>query len=138
MPRDCKNHPDGFCYVYGKFTTKTQQRPIKNNIKKICKLYVDCPLGDRNKRWAPHIYVLHAIVNYGIGSAMPRAILMIWREPKDHLNDCYFCCVDTNGFSSKNRHLLVYPSVDSAIRPVPHDATLPIPVAPGDALNSMI
>ena len=66
---------------------------------------------------------------------MPFAIPMTRREPKDHLNDCYFSRVDTNGFSSKNRHLLVYPSLACAVRPVPHDVALPIPVAPEDGLS---
>ena len=60
---------------------------------------------------------------------------MRWREPKDHVNDCYFCHLDINVFSSKNRHLLVYLSLDSTIRPVPHDVTLLAPVAPEDGLS---
>ena len=64
------------------------------------------------------------------------AIPMRWREPKDHLNDCYFCRVDINVFSIRDWHLLVYPSLDSAVRPVPLDVTLPVPVAPEDALTS--
>ena len=68
---------------------------------------------------------------------MPFAIPMRWIEPKDHLNDCYFCHVDTNGFSSKNRHLLMYPSLDSAVRLAPHDIALPFPVASEDALTSV-
>src|SRR5215469_15413906 len=62
---------------------------------------------------------------------------MIWREPKDHVADCYFCSVNTTGFSVKNKHKIVYPSLDSAIRPVPHDASLPIPVPPLDGLESV-
>ena len=68
---------------------------------------------------------------------MPFAIPMRWREPKDHFNDCYFCIVDTNGFSSKNRHLLMYPSLDSAVRRAPYEIAIPIPVAPEDALISV-
>ena len=62
---------------------------------------------------------------------------MIWREPKDHYNDCYFCAVNTAGFSSKNKHQIVYPNLDSAMRPVPHDSTLLIPVPPADGLDSV-
>ena len=61
---------------------------------------------------------------------------MIWREPKDHYNDCYFCAVNTAGFSSKNKHQIVYPNLDSALKPVPHDSTLLIPVPP-DGLDSV-
>ena len=58
-------------------------------------------------------------------------------EPKDHLHDCNFWCLDTNGFSSKSMPLLVYLSLDSARRPVPHDTTLPILVPPEDPLISV-
>ena len=142
MLRECKNHPDKFCYVCEKFTIKSQQHPITNSMKKIYRLYFGCLLGDQNKSWAPHI--IWSACYCGIWgwlnekkSAMPFAIPIIWREPKDQLNDCYCCHVDINGFSSKNGHPLVYPSLDSAVRPVLHDITLPIPVPPEDALTSV-
>ncbi|KAI6659655.1 hypothetical protein LOD99_14578 [Oopsacas minuta] len=31
-------------------------------------------------------------------------------------------------FSAKNKHALVYPDLDSARRPIPHDISLPIPI----------
>ena len=56
---------------------------------------------------------------------------MVWREPKDHYSDCYFCGIKTKGINRKNRTSLTYPSLDSAIRPVPHIEELPIPVFEG-------
>ena len=54
---------------------------------------------------------------------------MVWREPVDHLSDCYFCAVNTQGISNKNRKLITYPNLKSAIRPVPFmkDKARPIP-----------
>ena len=63
---------------------------------------------------------------------MPFAIPMIWREPKDHLTDCYFCLTNIFGISSKSKHTVKYPSLDSAIRPVLHGPGLPIPTPPDD------
>ncbi|KAI6652967.1 hypothetical protein LOD99_4044 [Oopsacas minuta] len=37
-------------------------------------------------------------------------------------------CLDLQGFSAKNKHALVYPDLDSARRPIPHDISLPIPI----------
>ena len=56
---------------------------------------------------------------------------MVWQEPKDHCSDCYFCGIKTKGINRKNRTSLTYPSLDSAIRPVPHSEQLPIPVFEG-------
>ena len=51
---------------------------------------------------------------------------MVWQEPQNHLNDCYFCAVKTTGFTSKTRSLVEHPSLPSAIEPVPHSVELSI------------
>ena len=53
---------------------------------------------------------------------------MVWREPKDHLNDCYFCMVNLKEIGKKNRQRFSNPSIPSAIRPVPHSDEFPPPV----------
>ncbi|KAK4872960.1 hypothetical protein RN001_014989 [Aquatica leii] len=55
---------------------------------------------------------------------------MVWREPRCHLSDCYFCMTSTVGFSSKGKHTIQYPNIPSALKPVPHNDTLPIPEPP--------
>ena len=56
---------------------------------------------------------------------------MVWREPKDHCNECYFCAVKIKAINRKNRNSLTNPSLDSAIRPVPHSEELPVQVFEG-------
>ena len=58
-------------------------------------------------------------------------IPMVWREPKEHLTDCYFCLVNTKGIGKKNRLNISYPSIPSAIRPVLHSDQFPPPVFNG-------
>ena len=59
---------------------------------------------------------------------MPFAIPIIWREPTNHLTDCYFCMVDVSHYrKSKGKKSIVYPSIPSSIAPVPHCEDLPIP-----------
>lgn len=141
MPRHCRNEPDSFCYVCGSFTLSAQRRPITEDLKKMYLLYFGCPLGDQDKPWAPHIICTGC--SSGLRNwlnrrrtSMPFAIPMLWREPRDHINDCYFCRVNTTGYSAKTKHKIVYPSLDSAIRPVLHDESLPVPLPPDDGLAS--
>lgn len=135
MPRKCKNFPDQFCYVCGSFTIKSQRRSITAEIKHLYRLYFGCPLGDQDKPWAPH--VICTSCSSGLRDwankrkkCMSFAIPMIWREPRNHDDDCYFCLVNVTGYSSKNKHKIIYPNCDSAMRPVPHDETLPAPAPP--------
>jgi hypothetical protein len=55
---------------------------------------------------------------------------MVWREQKDHFTDCYFCLTTIDGRNSKAKHTKVYPSIPSALRPVEHEDSLPIPKPP--------
>ncbi len=142
MPRTCKNHPNIFCYICGSYTTRSQRKFIMMDIKKIYRLYFGCHLGDQDKAWAPHYICnscssgLHDWLNKR-KTSMSFAIPMIWREPRDHHADCYFCNTNTTGFSVKNKHKIIYPNLDSARRPIPHDDTLPIPFPPQDRLDSI-
>ena len=56
---------------------------------------------------------------------------MVWREPKNYFDDCYFCAVNTKGTNRKNRNSSVYPNLESAIRPIPHCNEIPVPVFKG-------
>ena len=60
---------------------------------------------------------------------MPFAVPMIWREPTDHVNDCYFCLTPSmkKGFNRKKKSVIEYPNIPSAIRPIHHSDELPIP-----------
>ena len=98
--------------------------------------YFKLKLGDQDKSWAPHIVCKTCIEHLRQWTKKQRkglrfAIPMVWREPKDHYSDCYFSGIKTKGINRKSRTSLTYPSLDSAIRPVPHSEELPIPVFKG-------
>ena len=57
-------------------------------------------------------------------------IPMIWREQANHSDDCYFCSVDVNGLNKRNKKVLLYPNLKSAIRPLLHSSELPVPHSP--------
>ena len=52
---------------------------------------------------------------------------MVWREPKNHVDDCYFCMVNITGINRNNCSKWTYPDPPSARRPSPHSHEVPIP-----------
>lgn len=133
--RGCVNHPDNFCYICGQFTPSDQRRNLTKKVNFAYKCYFGCKVGDQEKSWAPHIccgvcYVGLTQWLNGKRKKMPFAVPMIWREPKDHHTDCYFCMSKIAGFSKKTKSKIVYPDCDSALKPVPHEAEIPVPVPP--------
>ena len=134
MPRNCLNSPNSFCYICGELTFKFQKRSFTPLIKKCYEHYFGCKVGDQDKSWAPHVCCVTCVrllTAWAKGSRhMPFAIPMIWREPKDHASDCYFCLTNISGITSKSKHTVQYPNLPSALRPVPHSEELPMPEPP--------
>lgn len=56
----------------------------------------------------------------GKRNSLKFGIPMIWREPKNHVDDCYFCKVNIIGINRNNRKNWAYPNLDSAKRPLAH------------------
>ena len=108
MSLSCLNSPDSFYYVCGKFTSKPQKRSVSAYIQKVYLAYFGCHLGDQNRVWAPHIictvcYYRSSKWWQGKRDSMPFGVPMIWREPKNHSDDCYFCLVKVHGYTYKQR-----------------------------------
>eukprot|EP00096_Caligus_rogercresseyi_P012134 TRINITY_DN499_c0_g5_i3.p1 TRINITY_DN499_c0_g5~~TRINITY_DN499_c0_g5_i3.p1 ORF type:complete len:229 (+),score=-11.64 TRINITY_DN499_c0_g5_i3:313-999(+) len=132
----CKNDPNSFCYICGYYTFVRDRRNITEFIEYAYKAYFGLTLGDQDKQWAPHT-VCHncgeKLRNWTKGKyyGLPFATPMTWREQKDHTTDCYFCLVNTKGHTKKTKHKISYPSIPSAIPPIPHSDQLPIPIFKG-------
>ena len=98
-------------------------------------LTIDRKIGDQDKSSAPHICCkpcyngLTAWFN-GKKAAFNFAVPMVWREPRNHADDCYFCLTNITGFNASSRKKIKYPNLRSAIRPVPHSDDLPVPTPP--------
>ena len=100
-------------------------------------------LGDQDKEWSPHIVCQKCFMNLNNWSrnkleSLPFGIPMIWREPTNHIDDCYFCMVKTLGFNQKNKSRIQYPSIPSAIRPVQHSDEILISVLKQPGLEPVI
>ena len=128
------NDPNNFCYICGSYTVRKQRENISDDVIKLYFSYFGFKLGDQDKYWAQHITCSTCRGNLSLWAKgrkkrMPFAIPMVWREPIDHITDCYFCIVKTEGFNAKNKNRIKYPNLKSAMRPIPHDELdLPIPI----------
>ena len=63
---------------------------------------------------------------------MPFAVRVVWREPRDHVSDCYFCMTDVTSVTAKNTKHINHPNVPSAMRPVLHSDKLKVPISTED------
>lgn len=54
---------------------------------------------------------------------------MVWREPNNHVTDCYFYLTDVKRLSSTSKHCIWYSILHPAMRPVPHSEDLRIPTS---------
>lgn len=122
--RSCVTRADSFCYVCGSYIMKHKVKTISSLVKLAYHQYFGMKVGDQDKTWAPHVICISCNCNLtqwlkGKGK-ISFAIPMVWREPKDHTTDCYFCLTNVIGISTKNRNAIQYPNLPSAIRPVPH------------------
>lgn len=130
--RSCVNHPDVFCYICGEYTLKENRKNISDFVKKAYVGYFGVRLGDQDKTWAPH-QVCKTCTEHlrqwtnGKRRSLKFGVPMVWREPKNHVDDCYFCLVNITGINRNNRSKWTYPDLVSARRPVPHSEEVPIP-----------
>ncbi|UYV77474.1 hypothetical protein LAZ67_15001145 [Cordylochernes scorpioides] len=89
--------------------------------------------GDQDKWWYPHSVCgtcYQGLLQWKSGKSkgMPFGVPMVWREPKNHHGDCYFCVCKITGLNSKKKQTNFYPDIPSARQPIPHDLENPIPI----------
>ena len=95
--------------------------------------YFGMKIRDQDKVWVPHVKCATCRSRLedwfrGGRKVMPFAIPRIWREPRNHVNDCYFCMVDITKFrKTSHRNDIDYPNIPSSMAPVFHSKDLPVP-----------
>ena len=62
--------------------------------------YFGMSLGDQDKEWVPHIVCQTCFINL-YNWACKKLTPMVWREPSNHHDDCYYCMVKTIGYNQK-------------------------------------
>ena len=52
--RQCRNHPDVFCYTCGEYVLEKYRFNVRDFTEKAYKAYFGIKQGDQEKSWAPH------------------------------------------------------------------------------------
>ena len=69
----------------------------------------------------PRFWTQGKVISMRIG------VPMVWPEPKNHHDDCYFCMVDMSEWNQRKKKDWYNLDIESARRPIPHCAEVPIP-----------
>ena len=75
---------------------------VRDITKRAYETYFGMKLGDQDKSYAPHKVCEHytetlRFWTQGKASSMLFGVPIVWREPKNHHDDCCFCVVDMSG-----------------------------------------
>ena len=129
----CRNRPDIFCSICDEYTLVPHRSRVTTFIEQTFHPYFGMKLGDQDKVWASHMVCKSCTEclrqwRKGKKTSLKFGIPMVWREPKNHVLDCYFWAIDMTGINRKNRKVLKYPDLESAHRPVAHSDECPVPV----------
>ena len=62
---------------------------------------------------------------------MSFGVPIVWCHQVDYHSDCYFSMTKLSRFFlKKNRSKLVYPDCQSALKPIPHNLVISVPISP--------
>ena len=87
--------------------------------------YFGIELGDQDKAWVPHRLCGNCLSSLRQWStekqkSLAFGIPMVWREPKGHGKECYFCSCVVDGYNDKKGLEIQYPSLPCAVPPILH------------------
>lgn len=116
--RQCVRSPDEFCYICGDWFKRVDRRSISDSTKRIYFAYFGLRMKHLEKPWVPHNvckWCPDLLQRWEKGSIkkMPFGVPTMWREPKSHIDDCYFCLAEI----SHGKQEKVYPAIPSVSRP---------------------
>ena len=115
---------------------------ITDFVQKVYLAYFSVKAEDQDKSWARHRICSSFIEGLHIWSkckvkSFCFGELIIWREPRNHSNICYFCSCNIQGCNFKDRKEIFYPNIDSALHPVPHGPNTHTPL-PSECLDNVL
>ncbi|KAJ8720958.1 hypothetical protein PYW08_006423 [Mythimna loreyi] len=110
MSRKCVNSADNFCYICGKVTLTNQRCSITQRLETAYFHYFGIKIKNQDKSWVPQFSCTTCSTNLikwlnKKKRSLPFGVPMMWREPTNHANDCYFCLTPPiqHGISRKKK-----------------------------------
>ena len=85
-------------------------------------IYFQIKVENREKYWIPNTCCstcaisLRSVYRGGFDHLFRFTSPISWREPQNHIDDCYFCLTDVKGYPSKWKDSLIYPNVSSVTK----------------------
>lgn len=128
----CKNKLSSFCFICSKAVLKSQRKPLSKLIRKTYELYFGSKVRDQHKVWALLICCSSCSRTWegwlkGTDTSMLFGVQIVWHDPQDHRNNCYFCMTKMTGFSRFSKCKIEYSNIPCALRSVSHDDSMPVP-----------
>ena len=77
-----------------KLSSNSSAADITPRVKNVYRAYLGIKLGDQDEVLAPH----RVCRRWGCGALLAFGIPMVWREPKEHGKECYFCLCVVDGW----------------------------------------
>ena len=116
----CRNPPERFCYVCGKYMMSSEKIRSTTNLTLVeaYQMYFQMEMVVRNEWWQPRnvcnaCYLGLLYWQKRIRKSMPFNTPMIWKQPV-HPDNCYFCGVgNVQGLTKAKKKLVVYPDVST-------------------------
>ena len=100
-------------------------------IKKSYLAYFGIRIDDQERPWAPYKVCIVCYTNLHEWSlkkiSLSFGFFMIKRETTNHLDDSYFCIINTKGFNANSKSKFKYPVIQSETS-FPHSDDFPVPV----------
>lgn len=143
MPKkSCKVDPNYFCYICGKYIVAKKGKIMTGSLKFAYLHYFGFAVGDTEKPWIPKLFCNTCrtkLYRWSMGENvhLPFSSPMLWREPKNHNNDCYFCLTKVFGISGRTVRNIKYADVSSVTKPVQRSDEDPLPICPGASSSNM-
>ena len=112
------------------------ERGIDDLADNLYHAYFGMKLGDHDQSWTPHIVCKTCLEHSrqwenDKRNSLRFSVLVIWLEPQNHQDDCYFCAFNSVGGLNKRTKKstnISHPSLKSAVRSAAHSDDIPIPV----------